>query len=114
MSDTLLAVSFGDAETGLAVGPGGVVLRTTDGGTTWVSQDPLVGCCFDVLFIDANTVAAVGVNTIFRSTDGGVTWLEQEKPTFSGLLSVSFADADNGAAAGGNGTIIWTTDGGDG
>ena len=41
---SLISVSFTDANTGTAVGPSGTILRTTDGGETWISQwdGPLV------------------------------------------------------------------------
>lgn len=38
-ANALLGVSFVDANTGTAVGVRGTILRTTDGGTTWVAQD---------------------------------------------------------------------------
>ncbi len=36
--NTLNCVSFSDADNGLAVGENGVIIRTTDGGATWVNQ----------------------------------------------------------------------------
>ena len=36
--NTLSCVSFSDADNGLAVGDNGAIIRTTDGGATWVSQ----------------------------------------------------------------------------
>ncbi len=57
----LRAVYFVNATTGWAVGELGTILRTTDGGSSWVSQtsgttDVLVG----VFFTDAMTGTAVG------------------------------------------------------
>ncbi|UCD56149.1 MAG: hypothetical protein JSV16_09930, partial [Candidatus Hydrogenedentota bacterium] len=59
--NTLRSVCFADANTGTAVGDCGTILRTTDGGATWVSQtsgtsNHLYGVCFT----DANTGTAVG------------------------------------------------------
>lgn len=37
-SNTFQAVQFADANNGFAVGDGGIILRTTDGGSLWVVQ----------------------------------------------------------------------------
>ncbi len=69
----LSGVSFVDANTGTAVGGGGTILHTTDGGDTWTEQEsgttaPLYG----VSFVDAYTGTAVGpAGTIIRTTTGG-------------------------------------------
>ena len=78
---SLLGVSYTDASTGTAVGRRGTILRTTDGGTTWVRHS--IGFSYpyslrDVSFTDANTGTAVGRRgTILRTTDGGDTWVRQ-------------------------------------
>ncbi|MCH7516832.1 MAG: hypothetical protein IIB08_06895, partial [Bacteroidetes bacterium] len=38
-TEQLDGVSFTDSDNGTAVGYNGTILRTTDGGTTWVSQN---------------------------------------------------------------------------
>lgn len=77
--DSLLtSVTFADARNGWAVGHDSVILRTSDGGMTWVVQNyqpdfnkPL----FDVLFIDPDRGYAVGAYGLFLFTlDGGSTW----------------------------------------
>src|SRR6266480_2200529 len=80
-TNTLLGVSFTDANNGTAVGEFGTILRTTDGGNNWVSQiSGTVDDLWGVSFTDANNGTAVGfdVNTvtglILRTTDGGTTW----------------------------------------
>ena len=69
----LEGVSFADANTGTAVGSHGTILRTTDGGASWVSQRS--GTTYvlkGVSFTDVDTGTAVGINgTILRTTDGG-------------------------------------------
>jgi photosystem II stability/assembly factor-like uncharacterized protein len=82
-------IFFTDANTGTAVGYPGYcsswsevdnILRTTDGGATWVPQSsgttmPLRGVCF----VDANTGTVVGDSgTILHTTNGGVTSAEEE------------------------------------
>ena len=122
----LYGVSFTDANNGTVVGRYGTILRTTDGGATWVEQDS--GTTNDlkgVSFTDANTgTVVVGFNeTILRTTDGGATWVEQDSGIPWGRVEftgVSFTDAFVGLADGWHvivdvygGAILQTTDGGD-
>ena len=69
----LNGVSFTDAMTGTAVGDFGVILRTTDGGSTWLSQTSgTINTLVGVSFTDAMTGTAVGhLGTILRTTTGG-------------------------------------------
>jgi len=70
----LQSVSFTDANTGTVVGNGGIILRTTDAGATWVSQlSGTTETLFDVFFTDGKTGTAVGVRgTILHTTTGGI------------------------------------------
>jgi photosystem II stability/assembly factor-like uncharacterized protein len=72
----LLSVSFADASNGVAVGKGGNILYTTNGGTTWTkATSPVTYNLNDVKFINSLTVLAVGdTSAIIQSTDGGKTW----------------------------------------
>ncbi len=74
----LTAVSFADAENGWAVGHDAVILRTRDGGKTWVLQnfEPELEMPFlDVLFLDANRGFAVGAyGLMYETSDGGEHW----------------------------------------
>jgi photosystem II stability/assembly factor-like uncharacterized protein len=69
----LFGVSFTDANTGTAVGQGGTIVRTADGGATWTAQNSgTTKYLFRVSFTDANNGTAVGIEgTILRTTDGG-------------------------------------------
>jgi len=111
---TLHGVSFTDSDNGTAVGVGGTILRTTDGGTNWASQTSGTNNeLTDVSFTDSDNGTAVGVlGTILRTTDGGTTWTPQTSGTPNDLRGVSFTDSDNGTAVGMFGTILRTTDGG--
>ena len=72
-NEDLYDVSSTDANTATVVGDTGTILRTTNGGETWVAQDSgtTVGLR-GVSFVDANTGTVVGgEGTILRTTDGG-------------------------------------------
>ncbi len=118
ISNYLFGVSFTDANNGWAVGDGGTILRTTNGGATWTQQTSGTGWGLNsVSFTDANNGCAVGGGyggTILRTINGGTTWIQQTSgmSDWFSLNGVSFTDANNGCAVGDGGTILQTTDGG--
>ena len=88
----LTAVSFTEGGAGYAVGAGGAILATVDGGQTWAVQlacatsDPCLGSSGDrvtadlagVSFLDADQGYAVGAAGTFLATvDGGRRWVVQ-------------------------------------
>ena len=71
----MYGVGFTDANNGTAVGSGGTILRTTNGGTTWTFQESGTSATFyGVSFSDRNTGTVVGW-VILRTTNGGVTFV---------------------------------------
>jgi len=111
----LYGVDFSSDSTGVIVGAGGVIFRTTDRGVTWTAAaSGTTENLNAVQLIDATTAATtVGSGgTILRSIDGGVTWSPQTSGTTEDLADVHFIDALTGWAVGSAGTIVRTTDGG--
>src|SRR5256714_12120564 len=109
----LYSVSFTSASTGTATGDNGTIVRTTDGGNSWVIQSSgTTNTLYGVSFTDINHGTAVGAaGTVVRTTNGGNNWFGQTSGTSNGLLAVSFNDTNTGNALGEDGTIIRTTDG---
>lgn len=77
VSVDLVALSFADAQNGWAVGHGGVVLHSNDGGNTWAVQrskardEPFLGA----YFWSARSGVIVGTfGRLLRTNDGGKTW----------------------------------------
>ncbi|MBI3135455.1 MAG: gliding motility-associated C-terminal domain-containing protein [Bacteroidetes bacterium] len=93
-------IFFKDLSKGWAVGQGGVILNTTDGGATWVQQtSPVSVDLHSVCFSSATTGWIVGDNeTLLKSVDGGITWDVAPQPsgTSSHLYEIHFVDADHG------------------
>ena len=130
--DALLSVFFTDANNGWAVGiervdniyvniTYGLILHTTNGGTTWTTthtsgpRDEL----YSVFFTDANNGYVGGwvssepcSGLILHTTDGGISWTRQINGTVGNLESIYFTDESNGWAVGGISTILHTTNGG--
>lgn len=110
-SVNLKDVDFVDANHGWAVGgedntKSGIVLCTSDGGTNWFNETPVLAEGIDVLhgvsFVDTLTGWAVGDDTlrcslILKTTDGGLSWIRQATPIDTPeIVSVSFVDQNNG------------------
>jgi photosystem II stability/assembly factor-like uncharacterized protein len=79
----LSSISFSDSNNGMVVGgspEGGVILRTTNAGVSWVLQydgPPAGGRLYGVSFTDANNGTAVGdFGTILHTNNGGVVPIE--------------------------------------
>ncbi len=71
--------TFIDGSTGWIIGGNGSLLKTTDGGLTWTSQDnilrttPFLG--LSVTFTDAfNGLISMNNGLMLRTSDGGATW----------------------------------------
>lgn len=113
----LRAVSFADATHVWAVGDGGTILASTDGGATWNGQASGVAAGLTgVWFSDASHGWVVGASSwsgdcILNTSDGGAHWTMQLPGTFLGLQDVCFADTLHGCAVGDYGGIV-TSDGG--
>lgn len=115
-STSFHAIYFVSPSEGWAVGSGGAIVRTGDGGQTWQDQTSGVTAHLNALhFVDGSRGWAVGDNGVVISTaDGGRTWRPQDSGVPFPLLSVHFATSEIGwAVAGANsGLIVATHDGG--
>ena len=113
-SDNLSGVAAPTAGLRWAVGAGGAIVASTDGGATWAAQVSHTGADLNgVAFVNATHGWAVGAGgVIVATTDGGTTWAAQDSRTTADLKAVAFADASTGWAVGAGGVIVATTDGG--
>jgi hypothetical protein len=96
-------------------GCSGEILKTSDGGTTWIAQyiPPNTETLNSVCFPDANTGYLAGDNgIIFKTNDGGTIWSYQSSYVNQDLNSIYFPDATTGYIVGDSGTILKTTNGG--
>ncbi len=113
-SNTLNGVYFVDANTGWAVGNGGTIRTTSNGGSAWSSQTSGISSTLtSVSFISASKGWIAGNSGRIRvTTNGGTTWTAQTSGTSNTLNSIKFIDANTGWAVGNSGTILATSNGG--
>ena len=108
------SVYFIDRNKGWAVGVGGSILATSDGGRNWVPQKSGTSAqLLSVHFVNQEKGWAVGsVGTVLATTDGGKKWIRQKNEISALLFSVYFIDGKKGWAVGENGMILTTKNGG--
>ncbi len=101
----VLDIEAVDASTAWAVGTvnsGGVILKTTDGGSTWVRQKTVTGtwpmqALSSISVVDANIAWASGYRILLKTTDGGANWdtVYSSTSTYEGVPDICAVDAYN-------------------
>jgi len=113
----LWGVDFVDDDTGWVVGEGRTILKTTDGGLNWVSQEaPIMAASYliDVCFVDSEEGWVVGyLGTLLHTTDGGAHWVRSGAIACSNHLRwIDFTDSLDGWTTGFGCSVLHTADGG--
>ncbi|UCC44331.1 MAG: hypothetical protein JSU65_14690 [Candidatus Zixiibacteriota bacterium] len=112
-SSDLVAVVVGDTT---------LIMRTDDGGETWVEIDPIpidtTTALWTVAFASPDSAWAVGPSAaIIRSIDAGLSWQNLDHPcstaTCSTMAAIAYADNNNIWLAGNHGGILHSSDGGE-
>jgi len=98
-SESIEAISFGDALHGIAAGWGGAMLRTVDGGAHWerIKSPNVLWSSNSVQMRDAQNAWAVGMSgQLLRTRDGGATWTAERLEAAGSLSSISFDRSGKG------------------
>jgi len=111
--NNLFKTFFINSDTGFSVGNFGTILKTTDGGKSWLDRSLCDESNFlnDVYFLDQNKGFACGCGVFVKTTDGGNNW-DNVLDALGCFMAVGFISSDTGYVFGMNGNFI-TTDGGD-
>ncbi len=102
VTTSLNTVSTVNTDVGWIGGNGGVVLRTTNAGTTWtnVTRAPIgTSDVYAICGIDANTClvsTSPSATFVYRTTNGGTTWTQVFTQTGGFIDDIKFKDATNG------------------
>lgn len=108
----LYGMHFFDTETGMAVGNGGMIFRTSNGGANWTTQGfPNQSALYSVTFTSPSTGYIGADNSIYKTTNGGANWNVSLNSFGTAFQSVYFLNENTGHAAGGN-KIFKTTNAG--
>jgi photosystem II stability/assembly factor-like uncharacterized protein len=111
------ATHFVNDSTVYAVGGGGSILKSTDGGNTWsssINNTGLISTYYAVSFTSDSVGYAAGINgDMVKTTDAGATWtsITQSFQT-NYTYGMSFPSKSIGYQVGYGGVIIKTTDAG--
>lgn len=119
ITQNLYDIKFINRYTGWALGDGGIVLKTTNGGTNWInipnpsiSAGGILSCVFP---IDSNIVyVSGGHEVILKTTNGGANWIEIRNGPYgtgTGFESTYFINKDTGWFCGSM-RVLRTTNGG--
>ncbi|MEO8512612.1 MAG: YCF48-related protein [Ignavibacteria bacterium] len=117
---TLRDIKFLNSTTGIAVGDGGYIIRTTNGGTNWVQSAS--GITTDLMSIDIGSIGLSNIiwytagfgGKILKSTNDGLTWGQLTSGTTNNLFEIDVCtnSRDSVFTCGGQGIIIKTLNGG--
>lgn len=113
-SKNISSVQQFDVNTAIVVGADGLVMKTTNAGSSFVTiSTGRTAFLNEVFFISPQIGWAVGSSgEVIKSTDGGASWTPQNSGSTSSLLTVHFVDATTGWIGGTDSKIRKTTDGG--
>lgn len=117
LSEQLNDLYFKDANNGVVVGENGLVMITTDGGSTWTPSSTSLGG--SITSIDALSTSTLILTTntgssarIYVSGTFGTFWTASTKFRANDLADICMVNSNEGFAAGKDGTLLRTTDGG--
>lgn len=109
----LYGVSFGPAANALACGQGGLLLERTSPESGWKRANGLTKHLLSCVVSTGDDAMALGsFGVVITSKDGVRNWTANFAEKQKELRSISFADRDRGVAVGGEGMILYTTNGG--
>jgi|GEM_PF-6246554 len=109
-SSYLYGTNFIDSLTGWIVGNSGIILFTSNGGNSFITQNSTTGAGLkSTYFLNANSGWAVGLSgSIVSTTNGGTNWFINSSGTTAGLRA-AFAVSPNICWAVGDGGVILKT-----
>ena len=108
-----MGCDFINEQTGFAAGAGetGMIVKTSDGGTTWTNVYEAPDNLQTIVFSDSMNGWAGGKYGLFLvTTDGGATWEQVDAGTEEDIFSIAVGDSGHMWLSGDYGTIGYSTD----
>jgi len=113
--ENINSMTFVSALVGFSCGKNGVILKSTDGGTTWVQTDSSnENILYNISFYDNLNGIIVGEKGVILITNnGGQSWQEIKTGSSASLFDFQYLPGTSiVVAVGANGTILRSEDGG--
>ncbi|WP_224996075.1 YCF48-related protein [Cesiribacter sp. SM1] len=102
---------FSDEHKGVAVGSGGSILTTQDGGESWVSRNKAYPHFLAFKFYNHQTGYASSGRGLFKTADGGTNWQMVDGSVYLPIADFYLQNENNGVLPGYRGTAFKLTDG---
>lgn len=112
---TYWGVTFVNNDTGIAVGEGGAIIKTNNGGKKWFwIESNIESTLKTITSVNNGTrfISAGDEGKIIISEDGGETWNSLQSPTTESLWNIQMINDKIGWMVGEGATALKTTDGG--
>ncbi|MCU1267795.1 MAG: Cadherin-like beta sandwich protein [Acidobacteria bacterium] len=111
VNETLYDVTFSTPTRGWAVGAGGRILSSSDGGRTWTTQTSVsTSDLHTVHFANETAGVVLGDGVVLTTNDGGAHWTSIN--ISANVIAAAFVDDTTSVAVGSRGEILRTTNGG--
>jgi photosystem II stability/assembly factor-like uncharacterized protein len=111
-TSNLYGIAYSNLDTIVAVGDGGIIMRSKNSGKTWATVNSPVGDQLRGVAFNGNIGLAVGISgRMLRTTNGGATWKLLTRITTKNLYAVSITKT-MAVTTGEEGTILVSTDNG--
>lgn len=70
----------------------GNLIKTENGGTTWINRGAVPGNCVDIMAINDSTLIALTAspNAIYKSVSDGITWQQVAQPTWNNPEALAY------------------------
>ena len=108
VAQPVFTMQFLNENDGFAAGYWGMILKTANGGNSWINLSNSTTTEFtSMFFFDCNVGYISGANQILKTVDGGNNW---SATTVYGSHSIYFTDSTNGYTVGHSGHISKTDD----
>ena len=112
----IYSITFIDQNIGYIAGTGGLIMKSTDGGTNWIEQNSgVTTTLWDVEFVNSDTGFVAGASgTILYTNNGGINWTQSNLGTTT-IYKVHFINESIGflgSASATTGRLLKTTNGG--
>lgn len=112
--NTLNSISFYDFNNGYSAGSKGTIIRTTDGGRSWITENSGVSTSINriICLNKFRTIAIGDRGVILTKSSIENFWISRRSPVPYNLHDVKFISDKTGYTAGLGGTVLKTTDSG--